>query len=332
VVLVAAAEQALDADAVIYDPSGVSVASDAGGDRDARVELCPRVPGHHEVEVRLVRGSGQLVAVVLEGPARPEGGRRAPTPASSLGASYASFDRDILGRGYGGLGAATNGELAEGEQASHDLALEGGRCYAVAAVGEESVTDLDLRLVGPAGEEEDLDMTEGRTPLVRVCPEHAGTHGIEVLMRRGHGRYMYRAYSFQRGARGAFGLTGIVYLRAMELVATLGAEGYEPIAPPERGERQRLEQGATRTHSVRLEAGRCYAIGSAGGEGLHDLDLELVAPAGEVLAAEVGPNSLPVVRYCPERTGQHRLRIAARGGTGRYVYQVFARQSGASLE
>jgi len=333
VLVVAAGQGVHDADAFLYDGAGLRAAFDAGGDRDAQIRYCPSASGLYQAEVRAQRGSGRLVAALLQGPTQSgEGGFVADSASLGLAANYAAMDRELQGRGYDGLGTASRGVLDAGGTASHELEVEAGQCYAVAAVGSEAVTDLDIRLFDGDGDEVDRDEADGRTPLARACPEGAGRYRVEVQLSTGGGAYMYRPYRFTRGTRGAFGLTGVLYLRAMEMVAVLDGEGYEPAAPPERRARQTLAASGRRTHRVRLDRGSCYAISAVGAQGLHDLDLELAPPRGAAVSTERGPNPLPVVRHCPTTSGRYRLTVSARAGAGRYVYQLFRRDAPAEGE
>ena len=324
VLAVAAEGGAQDADAFLYDPSGVRVAFDATDERDAQVRFCPAAAGTYQMEVRLQRGTGTVLAMLLRGP-RQDGAAFATDEASQgLAASYAAMDRDLQARGYEGLGSASPATLLEGGSSTLGLEAEAGECYAVGAVGSEPLTNLGVLLRDPAGTVVDRDGGR-RDALVRVCPELAGRHDAEIVATRGAGTVLARAYRFTRGSRGAFGLTGLLHLRAMETVAVLGGEGYEPAAAPVTSARQRLAEGRAAVHRVRLERGACYAIAAVGGEGLRDLDLALASPTGAPVAAELGPNPLPIVRACPTASGSYRLTATAREGSGPYAFQVFRR-------
>src|SRR5690606_12152298 len=106
----------------------------------------------------------------------------------------ALVDADMRARGYESYGPPSRGELAQGASRNFDIRLEGGRCYAILAVGDENVRDLDLVLIGPDGREVDRDIAQDSRPTVRVCPEADGLYTIQMRMADGYGSYIYAPY------------------------------------------------------------------------------------------------------------------------------------------
>lgn len=60
-------------------------------------------------------------------------------------------------------------------------------CYALVAVGESTVYDIDARLLDPAGEERALDAASDATPALTWCPERPGAWSVELAVVRGNG-------------------------------------------------------------------------------------------------------------------------------------------------
>ena len=234
----------------------------------------------------------------------------------------------MLARGYERHGSSVNGQLAQGGDRSIEVQLEGGLCYAILAVGDESITDLNLRLQDSRGRAVDQDIAADARPTVRVCPTRSGTYTMHVQVAGGAGGFVYAQYRWPRGTEGPFGLRGVTWVRLSEVTALLGVEGYSPDPgfTPENGRLTR--QGTTRTHTVELANGQCYAVVVVGGEGVNDIDVA-IARGGRQLATDFGShNAFPSVRHCAESAGDYTITVSAADGAGTYHYQIFSRQDG----
>jgi hypothetical protein len=229
-------------------------------------------------------------------------------------------------RGYEPFGEQTRGSLGRSESREIALELEGGKCYAILAVGDNGVRDLDLALVSSRNEVIDRDIEADARPVVRVCPRGSGAFRMQVRMADGEGNFVYAAYRWPRGTRGPFGLSGLIYVRLAETIALLNVEGYEPDpnVDPGRGTLRRSSDNAH--HDVTLTQGQCYAIVVVGEQGLNNLDVQ-VARSGTALAADASRTAFPNVRVCPTETGPHRVTVQAADGHGGYFYQVLKRGS-----
>jgi len=228
-------------------------------------------------------------------------------------------------RGYESLGTPSHAHLDEGGTQEYEVDLEGNKCYAILAVGDSGVRNLDLMLLDSAGHEVDRDDAADSRPTVRVCPTADGHYRMRVRMMSGVGDYVYAPYRWPRGTHGPFGLAGLIYVRLSEVTALLAVEGFAP-DPNYSMERGTLAaEGATDSQELHLSAGSCYSITVVGGDGIHDIDLTLTQGTTQV-ATDLGVrNAFPSVRQCVSTTGDYRLSVRATSGSGPYVMQIFSR-------
>jgi hypothetical protein len=336
---------AADTDVAVMDGTGNELVRDAEDARDGLVQFCPASTGAYQLQTGLIAGRGPVfVAGYLKEEPPPKGKvASAPVPeppapdtplidehsmaGAGLEENFRLLDADMLARGYRGYGDSTRGKLAQGDRRDFSIQLEGGKCYAILAVGDNTVRDLDLVLLDPDGRALDRDVEAHARPIVRVCPERSGKFTMRVEMTRGGGDFVYAPYHWPRGTRGPFGLAGLIYVRLAEVTALLEAEGYAP-SPDYTPEKGRLaRQGATATHDLQLQGGQCYSLLAVGGDGVNNLDLTLF-DGNRSVGTDGTLNAFPSVRHCPERTGRYRLRIQASQGSGEYFYQVFTRSDG----
>jgi len=326
-----------DLDMVMLDPSGATVAHDVRTDAHPWISFCAAQGGRHIARLQMARGTGSYYYALYAGPA----GRQVDLSAVFGGAVIATqstagagllenarlLDADMRARGYESYGEPSTGELGASDTRDFPISLEGGKCYAVLAVGDSGVRDLDLLLLDPQGREIDRDVEQDARPIVRVCPQTSGDYAIRVSMANGQGSFVYAPYRWPRGIRGPFNLMGLMYVRLAEVTSLLGVEGYEPSSDfmPDRGHLAR--QGRTATQTLNLPANACFAMLAVGGEGMTDLDASL-SLGGQQVAADQTRTAFPAVRYCTTRAGRYTLTIQAAAGSGDYFYQVFARGGG----
>ena len=325
---------ATDTDASVVDGSGTELERDASTNIDGLVRFCPEATGTYNLRAKMYGGAGSLFVA-----AWTQANAQQPTPTataviatqSTAGAgleeSARLLDADMRARGYESYGEPSTGELGASDTRDFPISLEGGKCYAVLAVGDSGVRDLDLLLLAPQGREIDRDVEQDARPIVRVCPQTSGDYAIRVSMANGQGSFVYAPYRWPRGTRGPFNLAGLMYVRLAEVTSLLGVEGYEPSSDfmPDRGHLAR--QGRTANQTLNLPANACFAILAVGGEGMTDLDASL-SLGGQQVAADQTRTAFPAVRYCTTQAGRYTLTIQAAAGSGDYFYQVFARGGG----
>lgn len=328
-----AGEGARDADLYILNGAGETIQSDTRVDRDAVVRYCPPSGGSFVLRALLYDGAGPLF---IAGWVQSQTGTTAPaatggdvisnqsTAGGGVAEAFALRDADIRARGYEPYGDQAAGQLAPGQSAEQVIRLEGGKCYALVATGDNGVRDLDLAVVDARGNEVDRHGGAGASATVRVCAPSTGEYRAQVRMADGGGDYLVQAYRWPRGTRGPFNLSGLIYVRLAEVTSLLSVEGYEPDANFSPGQGTIRSQGGSASHTLELPGGRCYAVLAVGGDGVVDLDLRLRQGAQE-LGGDTSVNAFPDVRTCVASRTQLTLQIEARAGQGDYFYQVFSR-------
>lgn len=103
--------------------------------------------------------------------------------------------------------------------------------------------------------------------------------------------------------------------------------GLSAVTPVRIGALQ-AEDGASERFTFRARGGRCYRFFSVGSAEVGDLDLAVLDPAGQLLAADVSDDRFPVVPpsgpLCVEDDGLYTVEVAVVRGSGRFVLQVWA--------
>lgn len=325
---------AIDTDVFLNDSGGQRIEADTASAIDATIEHCAQVTGSYVLQVRMYSGSGPLFTV---GYVRQTGQAVATeqpviaatsTAGASLEENMALLDADMRARGYESFGTQQTGRLEQGGNRNFEIQLEGGRCYAILAVGDSAVRNLDLLLLGPDGRTVDRDTANDARPTVRVCPNNSGNFYMQVQMTEGAGAYVYKPYRWPRGTRGPFGLEGVTWVRLSEVTALLGVEGYEPDPGFTPGNGRLRREGASASHEVELTQGQCYAIVAVGGEGINDLDVTLSRGSTQLASDFGSANAFPSVRHCAQSDGRHTIQVRAAAGSGAYHYQIFSRAAG----
>ncbi|MEI8255355.1 MAG: hypothetical protein WCJ30_06740 [Deltaproteobacteria bacterium] len=326
-----------DADLVLFD-QGRQVARDTGAAVDAVLrDVCVTTTGPYAVAPRVASGDGVVwfAAYARHNPAATGSTAQvtqAPIAinvhtavAGGIDASYNSLSRDLQGVGYTTVDQPVNQQLAEAGDAAQPVTLESGACYAIAAVGDTSVSDLDLFLTDAAGTEVDRDYAQDASPVVRVCPPATGAFTVRMHMTGGQGAVRLGLFRWASGTSGA-GMNGLLFVRNSEVSRILQADGYQGDADFELV-RGNIREGRMTTRSVSLRSGACYAFVAVGGAGVSDLNLALQQGRATV-AEDRTLTAFPAVRYCARQAGAYNLQISSARGTGDFVFRVFRRIEG----
>ncbi|MBN1770151.1 MAG: hypothetical protein JXB32_02725, partial [Deltaproteobacteria bacterium] len=117
-------------------------------------------------------------------------------PAAGTGTLTARLEQLAGEYAAGGtaVGSPRSGELGEGQEKRIGLQLEGGKCYVFIAVGEDSLSDLDLALES-GGERLGEDTQPDNFPIVRACSPVAVRVEIVLAATRGAGSYVLGHYA-----------------------------------------------------------------------------------------------------------------------------------------
>ncbi len=320
---------ATNADIFLTNGTEYLVADNSAG-QDAVIEYCAPTTGPYTLQAQLFDGAGPIFVAAYERGAQPSSGgdqviASTAREAPGLEENFRLLDGDMISRGYERYGQSARGELAAGATRDFPISLEGGKCYAILAVGDNGVRDLDIALVR-GSQALDRDVDSNPRPIVRVCPRDSGEFTMRVTMADGAGNFVYGPYRWPQGTSGAYGLSGLIYVRLQEIASLLAQQNYQADIDVDTGEGSLAREGTRRSHNLRLSRGACYSIVVVGGDGVNDLDVTL--SAGSANATDGTRNAFPTVQHCvTEGNGRYSLAIEAKSGSGRYFYQVFRQGS-----
>jgi hypothetical protein len=326
---------ARDTDLYLYDAQGAAVQRDESADVDAIVrDVCITSPGQYVLRPRMAEGDGPVWIAAFARSAQSSGGAQVTSTTMSLAqASASGNDIDDIWNsqqsllqsvGYQPEGSPLNRTLTEGQSADETVALAAGQCYAIMAVGESRVRDLDIDLNDSSNRPVDRDYAQDPKAIVRLCVPTAGQYRVTVRMVTGGGAYRLGLFRWTGGTSGA-GLSGIAFVRNAEVTRVLQSDGYQGDASFDivRGQ---IREGASVQRNVSLRANQCYAFVGVGGAGVSDLDLS-VSKDGQTVAEDRTFTAFPTVRFCTRSAGSYRVTITSRRGSGEFVFRVFRREA-----
>jgi hypothetical protein len=115
---------------------------------------------------------------------------------------------------------------------------------------------------------------------------------------------------------------------AQRLAAThnvLGPAGFASLGPLSEG---RLAQGEASDVEVQLQARQCYSLNAFGGDGIWDIDLDVLDADGVPVAGDGSRSPQASVHFCPERGGKFTLRVTAMSGAGHWAAGVWSASAG----
>jgi hypothetical protein len=104
------------------------------------------------------------------------------------------------------------------------------------------------------------------------------------------------------------------------LNANITARGYEAYGDSANGS---LRPGESRDFPLALEGGKCYAIVAQGDGRVSNLDLVLRDSGRREVDRDVAQDPRPIVRVCPEQTGEYTMAVNMAQGGGDFVYQAY---------
>lgn len=251
------------------------------------------------------------------GMTRPELVDVGPEPLSPpLRASIGRLSESLSVYGYQPLGEPLRGQLPTMRRDIRRIALTGGRCYAIAAIGDGDVGDIDLRVFGPEEAPRLLasEMARSNRALVKLCAERDDNFLLDVRMYEGGGAYLVQGYELPLPDTPIPpGTAGTSLIGLKEVEALLSARGLSVrdtlwLVLPARGE-QRVP--------VQLDADTCYgfALIPSSDPRREDLDVSVTDSDGNLLSAEVGPGDQPVAYLCTQAGGAHAVIAHTPGAT-----------------
>jgi hypothetical protein len=344
--VVAIAQSTSDLNLVILDPQGQTIAYNVDPDPRPWATVCPAAAGRILARLQMATGGGEYYYAVYQGSpsTRPDlaalysgGQQNANRQAAQLDQQTAGriseLDQRLSQEGFSRISDPYGEQYAQSEDRMFALNLTQGSCYAFATVGGPGARDTDVFLVDGQGNEIEKDVTTTLDAVVRFCPGATGAYQLRARMYSGQGPLFTIGYVQQAQGQVATNPLPVENVMATQSTAGAGLEenfrlidadirarGYMPYGDQPRGE---LAEGQTRDFSLQLEGGKCYAILGVGDNAVRDLDLILKDGTGRTLDQDLETDARPVVRVCPEQTGQYTMTIRMFAGAGNFVYAPY---------
>ena len=175
------------------DTAGGILDRDLEGSQSAIVRFCPTRDEVIRVSAALSRGSGELMLGLftwprgIRGPFGLEGVLYLRLAEMIQLLDLESYEPSLL------LESSIRALDREGQRARHRVRLEAGSCYALVAVGDEFISDLELALFD-GDERIEGDISRSAFPSIRHCPDETRELSFEVGARRGRGKYFYQLF------------------------------------------------------------------------------------------------------------------------------------------
>jgi hypothetical protein len=332
-----------DLDLALYTSGGIELARDVQIDAHPYVRYCGSAGLEIVALVHMFRGRGEYHLQAFEdAPAslpdlnRTVGGCFASSagfrsPPVDVGAEPRGvpLDRAVSARtealdalGYRPLARADQVGALEGrDREVLAIELNQGACYAIAAVGGDTVLDLDIYVRAMNGSEVARDDRRERDAVAKFCVGTDPRVLVEVRMFDGAGDFLVRTFRLEEppGALPA-GVTGRARVGYAEALSILRARSFEarPLAWGF------LLPGRALAMPFQVRAGRCYAFAGVAADELvnGDLDVVLLDEEERRIGWDLGRRNPPVVYHCAERDGLLRVVGRVYGARGRYLALV----------
>lgn len=331
-----------DLDLYVHTESGMQLTRDVEIDAHPYVRYCGAEGLRLFVTARMVAGQGELRVTTFANapPSIPDVERLLAGCAAGGGSVGESVDvgpeppqatvtqaLDALTIRLAALGYRRSGApvLAQVQAMNRDrrtVHLDGGSCYAIAAVGGTGAVDVDLALLTPEGRPISQDNARDRDALVKVCPALSVDMQAEVRIYRGGGDYGLQTFVLDEPPVAArpIGVEGGARIGYAEVTAQLARRGMD-VQPLAWGS---LVPGETLAMPVTLDGGQCYAIAGVATSDLAggDLDLTVTDADGSLVAWDLGAGSTPIAYTCPSATAVLRAVGRVYGAAGRYLVLI----------
>ena len=330
-------------DIIVIDELGQNVGQNVYQDASPWVHFCASHTGNYMARVQLASGSGEFVYAAYTGNGDPELASLLGGPASQGDVSadsdvlsrIAALDQQLRPQSYEALLSEPMGyNLLPGAHDGVALQLAAGTCYRFAAFGGNGVRDVGLAVENSNNEMIQRDTDANRDAVVEYCPVADGRFALNATMVDGSGPLFVTGW--RRRVAGsqpttapnpnvnvisaATGGGGGLAESFAALNANITARGYEAYGDSANGS---LRPGESRDFPLALEGGKCYAIVAQGDGRVSNLDLVLQDSRRREVDRDIAHDPRPIVRVCPEQTGEYTMAVNMAQGGGDFVYQAY---------
>jgi hypothetical protein len=332
VVLVAIGDAAgANLNLTVTGPQGAIEAEDVASDVRAAVELATAQGTVYEVAIANASVAVATRYLVQAFSALPS---TEPAPlfglfdADPAGApSWDDVEQRVASLGVDEPVMSRTVSAGRGVKLSERIRLEGGTCYMFAAQGSAGIDGVAIRIT----EGESLvvaDLSQRRTAWARHCAEEDGEIKMTVEVIAGSGQLRIAAFSATRADLDPAWVGPPLRPHAPPPTVDaairwtdqqLARAGYDPAEIQLEGE---IAAGERLSRWVSLADEECVVFSALSGDGVRDLDLEVEAESGKLVAADstLGPSAL--VRFCARSRGEYRVSVVGHGGHGTTVMMI----------
>jgi hypothetical protein len=180
-------EPPLDLDLELQNPDGWPVAFERALDAfPVSPDFCAQTSGVHTLVATAYRGQGRAMMAAAR-LSDAEWSQKTQQLRALINTHAPGFTPE---------GAPQSGFSEQGYAGDVPLALTAGRCYAVVAVADTGIGDIDLDLIGRDERSVRRDIGTDPTPVILpFCPEQSGIWRLKVRMYQGGGRYWWQLFS-----------------------------------------------------------------------------------------------------------------------------------------
>lgn len=336
-----------DMDAALYTPDGEVLAADSQPDSHPAIHVCgtgePRTVYY---VVHSYEGAGSFLMASFSGGrqavdavAARLGGRPAIATdihgPRSVRAAMTDFGEGLHRRGFERRGETTALSLSERQRLRVAVPVRAGRCYAVAAFGEQPLRQVDLRVLDAVGSEVVNDQAPLPAARVQFCARESATYAAETHAVVGTGQAMLVV--FDANAHEVLGEAGLwlghpgkaqgprpagadALAKAVEQAHEAG---FATLAARFEGQ---LALGEAQEHRITVARRNCLRLVYAPADGLQGAELQLLRTAAERRVIPLGAESAQSpIELCAQPGEELRIRVIADTGSGGYSLSVFSR-------
>jgi hypothetical protein len=207
------------------------------------------------------------------------------------------------------------------------IQIDRARCYKFVAVGGNEVTNLSIT-VNAHGKEVASDRISGDTPAVEWCSPGRLKAFVALTIHGDKGdTFGLRVYGEKdevtKTAQPIGGTDkSFISNRIRQMYGQFG-KNRRPSSAVLKGN---LSTGKKKNYEIKLDAGHCYTILSAGNPSVRNLDILLFDPENRNLERDESKNSFPILETqpCIRASGKHVIQIYMHTGFGQFGFQIFS--------
>jgi hypothetical protein len=211
----------------------------------------------------------------------------------------------------------------EGLGQKFNLSLESGKCYHMAAVGDQNIREMSLYLWDTTGWRAETERGRTSKTVLMHCPEKTGMHEFEVKPTGGNGHFAFGIFSKDAPTPDPEPVAP-PEPAGMDLAALIEKEAKSSAPGAERVGDFFKDSSDKRDWFTALEKGYCYWwIGAADPEQIDELTLYLWDSNDERITQSKSQSNIVTIGHCPDKSGMHKFQAAIGSGDGTYMVGLY---------